>query len=87
MSRITGQWDHVVKAGDLFRAFEDGVTTFEETRDAVVVLLRMEHIGDEDFTGIVADLESAADEGEFNAALDDLWDWGDTDKRLWFEAF
>jgi hypothetical protein len=87
VSARTGKWDYIVTVGDLADAYRDGELTFEETRDGFVERLRASGIKDRDFEHIVNDLETSPDMDEADFALDDLYDWGDFDKRLWFQTF
>ena len=89
----TAQWGFQVRLGDLFT---DEQMPFEQKRDTVVERLRaagvaedvrLDRFAKEDFERLVSDLALAPDAEEFDRVLDDLFDWGDDDKRMWIQTF
>jgi hypothetical protein len=78
------QWREVVDIGNILERYEE--RGLARTRDDVVAQLEHTRAFRTDIDGfrdLVGQLRYADTEEEFDYALDDLYDWGDLDKRLW----
>ena len=77
-------WKHSVEAGGIVA---DDTLSFEEKRDRIVERLKAVNESDPEYLELVMDLGNAFDVEEFDLLLEDLFDWGDEDNRLWLQLW
>jgi hypothetical protein len=74
------------------RWFQDDGLTFKERRDGVAGVLEAfcdakRHLDpDGELDLFVSNVRTARDEEDFDAAMADVYDWGDRGHRLWIDA-
>lgn len=85
-------WKNTVKLGYVW---QNDDLSFEEKRDEVVARLRQFEVVDEDYAGwpdpcleeLLDELAETDDEDYFNMVWDAVYDWADTDHRLWIDLY
>lgn len=73
-------WDHKVNILDILHRYPEGVT-FEQVRDEIANIIENNPIF-KSFEGRDEFRDCTAIE-EFDAVLNDLYDWADENKRVW----
>jgi len=83
------EWGANVDISDAFKETQDGNKTVEELAKLLVTKLReiKKYEDDMDFQSMIDDMEMVDDEEGFDYTLNDLYDWGDIDKRLFIKIF
>lgn len=80
------EWKYNLDLLDLRRRYEEGSMSFDAFTHGVSELLNNLEVRDEDKTEILFFAEQFSycdNEDEFDDVLDDLYYWGDEDRRMW----
>ena len=78
------RWKTLVKLGDLHAKHEAGELTLTETAKDLAKRLRATPYAAE-LESLLLELENVDTVDEYDEALSALYDFGDEDKRIWFE--
>jgi hypothetical protein len=82
------KWKRTLKIGDLHWAHQSDLLTAKDLGQQVAARIRDLRIPDDDWIEIITDnfeyVETIEDYDDF---LEDLYDWGDRDHRLWVDTF
>lgn len=96
MPNIFKDWDSEVNVADLHAAHQARKVTIQYVAKRVAERLKNnKYHDDEDLKDIIAQFDEIAESDsrdqatavvEYDSALRELYDWGDTDKRIWVNS-
>jgi len=80
-------WKSTVEIGDLFDRWKEEVITVEEFASELVERLsKNKYASNDDIKDIIGELKLVEDMDELDRYIDDLYDFGDNDHRIWFKG-